>query len=184
MVTVFLAEGFEEIEAMTPVDLLRRAGIEVKTVGVAGKTVVGSHGIPVVCDLTAADLTLDGTLEAVVLPGGMPGTRNLEQSDAVQKALSYCAKNGKLIAAICAAPSVLGHAGLLRGKQATCFPGFEKELTGATLSPLAAVRDGNVVTSRGAGTAIAFAAEIIAALRDRAAADKIVASIQTPSYDR
>lgn len=178
MVYVFLAQGFEEIEALTPVDLLRRAGIEVKTVAVAEQAVVGAHGIPVFADMTRYDVSLDDALTAVILPGGMPGTKNLEHAEVVQRTLAYCNAKGRLIAAICAAPSILGHAGLLQGKEATCFPGFESELDGATLSSLPAVRDGNIITSRGAGTAIEFAAEILAALKDRETADKIVASIQ------
>ncbi len=180
MVYVFLAQGFEEIEALTPVDLLRRAGIEVKTVAVAEQAVVGAHGIPVFADSTRYDVTLNSDLAAVVLPGGMPGTKNLEASETVQQALAYANARGILIGAICAAPSILGHAGLLHGKQATCYPGFESELDGAILSPRPAVRDGNIITSRGAGTAVEFAAELIAALKNRETADKVVASIQKP----
>lgn len=179
MIYVFLANGFEEIEALTPVDLLRRAGIPVETVAVGERTVTGSHKIPVLADRTAEDLPFD-SIDGIILPGGMPGTKNLEADETVQKALSYCAAHGKPIAAICAAPSVLGHAGLLRGKRATCFPGFENDLLGATVTNLPAVRDGNIITSRGAGTATEFAAELIAYLKDRATAEKIVSSIQKP----
>lgn len=176
MITVFLATGFEEIEALTPVDLLRRAGVEVKTVGVGSKTVVGSHGIPVTADLTEAELMINN-LDGVILPGGMPGTKNLEASETVQKAIAYCAAHGKLLAAICAAPSVLGHAGLLRDKRATCFPGFEKDLLGATFVKEDAVRDENVITSRGAGTALAFAEKLIAYAANEEKAANILSSV-------
>lgn len=178
MVYVFLANGFEEMEALTPVDMLRRAEIEVKTVAVAEQAVVGAHSIPVFADMTKYDISLDDDLEAVILPGGMPGTVNLEHSEAVQKALAYMNAKGRLICAICAAPSVLGHAGLLQGKKATCFPGFEEQLDGAEVVDVPAVKDGNIITSRGAGTAIEFSAEIISALRGEEAAKKVVAAIQ------
>ena len=178
MVYVFLAEGFEEIEALTPVDLLRRAKIDVKTVGIGGRTVTGAHAIPVTADITEKDIKLDGELHAVILPGGMPGTKNLEKSETVQKTLAYMNAKGGLVCAICAAPSVLGHAGLLKNKHATCFPGFEDQLTGAIIKNTAVVRDGSIITSKGAGTAIEFAAEIISALVNRDTAEKIVASIQ------
>ena len=178
MVYVFLANGFEEIEALTPVDLLRRAGIEVKTIAVAEQLVLGAHNIPVLADGTRFDVELNDGLEAVILPGGMPGTKNLERNETVQKALAYMNAKGRLICAICAAPSILGHAGLLQGKKATCFPGFETELDGADVLDIPAIRDGNIITSRGAGTAIEFSREIIAYLKDEETADSIVAAIQ------
>lgn len=156
MVYVFLAKGFEELEALTPVDVLRRAGIEVKTVGVTGKRVSGSHGISVNCDITVNDAEFDG-LDGIILPGGMPGTVNLENNEKVSEFINYCAKKNKIIGAICAAPSILGHKGLLQGKNAVCFTGFEKELTGAHVLDRTAVRDGNIVTGWGAGGAMDFA---------------------------
>lgn len=156
MVYVFLAKGFEELEALTPVDVLRRAGVQVKTVGVTGKRVSGSHGISVNCDLTvdeAEHVDLDG----IILPGGMPGTVNLENNPMVCEFVDYAAQNGKIIGAICAAPIILGHKGLLQGRNATCFTGFEKELTGARIIDRPAVRDGNIVTGWGAGGAFDFA---------------------------
>lgn len=163
MVYVFLADGFEEVEALVPVDVLRRAGISVTTVGVTGKTVIGSHGIPVVCDAEIDGLQpID--LEAVVLPGGLPGTTNLEACDGVHVFLDCAENSGAIIAAICAAPSVLGHKGLLKGKRATCYTGFEKELIGATVTGEPAVRDGNIVTGRGAGAAFEFAFLLLNAL--------------------
>lgn len=163
MIYVFLAEGFEEVEALTPVDVLRRAGRTVQTVGVTGSTVKGAHGIPVLADIEAKDIVLDEALEMIVLPGGMPGTLNLEKSDAVQKAIAYCAQNDRYIAAICAAPSILGHLGLLNGKHAVCYPGFEDALTGAEVLTRPTVTDGRFITGRGPGAAMDFALALTAA---------------------
>ena len=131
MIYVFLANGFEEIEGLTVVDFLRRAELEVCTVGVGGKLITGAHNIPVFCDLDESEVRLDGELKAVVLPGGMPGTVHLGEDDTVSQVIREFAKEGKLVAAICAAPSVLGQAGILNGKKAACHPGFEEKLTGA-----------------------------------------------------
>lgn len=157
MIYVFLAEGFEEVEALTPVDCLRRAKQEVQTVGVGGRFIVGSHGIPVAADISTDEMVLDDAVDMIVLPGGMPGTLHLEKSDAVQKALTFCAEHDKLIAAICAAPSVLGKRGMLSGRKAVCYPGFEKHLTGAEIPDVPAIRDGNFITGRGPGAAMDFA---------------------------
>lgn len=178
MVYVFLAEGFEEIEALTPVDYLRRAGIEVKTAGITGKTVTGSHNVPVVCDIEGGDVKLNEDLEGIILPGGMPGTLNLEKSETVQEAVKYCMDNNRLVSAICAAPSILGHLNLLNGKKAICFPGFEKDLYGAEIADAYAVTDGNIITAKGAGSASEFAFEIIKYLTDKETAKKIKASVQ------
>ena len=134
MIYVFLADGFEEVEALTPVDLLRRSGKDVKLVGVAAKRVTGSHGINVECDITAGEIVLGGDLEMIVLPGGMPGTLNLEKSEVVQTAVDFCYDRNIPIGAICAAPSILGHKGLLQGREAIAYPGFEGQLTGAQIS--------------------------------------------------
>lgn len=163
MVYVFFADGFEEIEALTPVDVLRRAGLEVLTVGVTGKTVTGSHGIPIVCD-AEIDALKPVDIDAVVLPGGLPGTTNLEASAKVQEFIDVANSKGAIIAAICAAPSVLGHKGLLQGKRATCYTGFEKDLVGAVATGEPAVRDGNIVTGRGAGAAFEFAFKLLDAI--------------------
>ena len=120
MIYVFLANGFEEVEALAPVDMLRRAKLDVTTVGVTGKTVTGSHGIPLTADITAEELNIGADMEMIVLPGGMPGTLNEEASPAVQAAINYCTANDRWIGAICAAPSILGHKGLLKGKTAVC----------------------------------------------------------------
>lgn len=159
MIYVFLAEGFEEIEALATVDILRRAGMDVKTVSVTGKKeVTGSHNITVTADVTEINI-MDA--ETVILPGGMPGTLNLKASDMVQNAISYAFDNNKLMCAICAAPLVFGNAGFLKGKKAACYPGFEKELIGAEVVYEPVVTDGNIITSRGAGTAHLFAFEIL-----------------------
>ena len=131
MVYVFLANGFEELEALAPVDILRRAKADVKTVGVSGMNVTSSHGVAVTADISADELILNDDLEMIVLPGGMPGTLNLEASEIVQRSVDFCADNDRYIAAICAAPSILGHKGLLKGKKATSFPKFNSELEGA-----------------------------------------------------
>ena len=180
MLYCFLAPGFEETEAIAPIDMLRRAKIDVKTVGIGAKTIVGSHGVPMVCDLTEDEIMLDDTLQGVILPGGMPGTRNLENSAAVQAALDYCSENGRLLCAICAAPSVLGHKGLLKKKEAIAFPGFEDDLFGAVISDRFVVTDGNIITAKGAGVALDFGLAIVAAIKDKATAEAIKAAIQCP----
>lgn len=164
MVYCFLADGFEELEAIAPVDMLKRAGTEVITVGVTGKTVTGSHSIPFVADITADEISLTEELQAVILPGGMPGTLNLEKSDKVQQAIDFAVANGKYVCAICAAPSILGHKGLLKGKKATAFPGFEKDLEGATVNGDFVVTDGKFITAKGAGVATEFGLEIVRCL--------------------
>ena len=177
MIYVFLANGFEEVEALTPVDFLRRCDLDVRTVGVSGPVAMGSHKIPVGCDLTVEELDLEGC-DGVILPGGMPGTLNLEACEEVKNAVLWCAEHGKWIGAICAAPSVLGHLGLLKGKKATCFPGFEEELTGAEVLTDAVVRDGNIITSRGAGTASQFAFALIEAFCSPEQAARTKAGVQ------
>ena len=180
MVYLFLADGFEIIEAMAPLDMLTRAGIDVKTVGVTGELVKASCGVEV-----KADITIDSfdfyDVEGIILPGGMPGTLNLENSTAVQKAVDNAENIGALICAICAAPSILGHKGLLNGKEATCFPGFEEALEGAELSESYVVRDGNIITARGAGVCIEFGLEIVKAIKGKETALAIKKSIQ--KYD-
>lgn len=163
MVYVFLADGFEEIEALTPVDVLRRAGIETKTVGVTGKTVTGSHGISVNCDIEISNADTKD-LDAVILPGGLPGADYLDKSEKVHAFLSFAEENGLIVAAICAAPAILGRHGMLDGKNAVCFTGFEGELKGANVMREKAVRDSNIITACGAGAAFEFAFLILNAL--------------------
>lgn len=159
MVIVLLAEGFEELEALSPVDILRRENIEVKTVGIGGKTVTGAHGITVSCDLLAEEVD-KSEISAVIFPGGMPGSLNLDASPFTDKFIEAAIKNGGRLAAICAAPLVLGRRGLLRGKRATCFPGFESELIGATPTGEAVVTDGRITTARDFRAAVAFGDEL------------------------
>lgn len=155
MIYVFLAQGFEECEALAPIDILRRAGLNVKTVGVGSKTITGAHDISVQCDILDTDAVTDN-LEAIILPGGMPGTLNLEKSEIVQSFINFAANNNLILGAICAAPSILGHKNLLCGKTATCFTGFEKDLVGANVVNERAVKDGNIITAYGAGAAFDF----------------------------
>lgn len=164
MIYVFLANGFEETEAVAPIDILRRCELDVVTVGIGGNTVKSSHGLTVVTDITEREVVLDGKLECVVLPGGMPGTLNLEKSETVQKAIDYCTANGLYIGAICAAPSILGHKGLLKGKKAVCYTGFEQQLEGAEIADEPTVQDGKIITARGAGAAIDFGLKLVEAL--------------------
>ena len=175
MIYMFLANGFEEIEALLPLDLMRRVGLEVTTVGIGGKDITGSHGITVKADITDSDLA-DNAPECVILPGGMPGTKNLDASPVVHKALDDALENNSLICAICAAPMILGKRGILRGKKATCFPGFEDYLEGATVGGRA-VRDGQVITGIGMGAALEFGIEIVAALKGRGEAEKLAAAV-------
>ena len=177
MICVFLANGFEEIEALATVDVLRRAELDVRTVGVGGKLVTGAHGIAVQADWEEKDVVTD-PLQAVVLPGGMPGTLNLEKSPIVQAAVRECMESGKFVAAICAAPSVLGHMGLLQGRKSVCFPGFESQLVGAQLSQKPVCTDKNLITARGAGVAVDFALELVTQLLDSQTAEKIRMSMQ------
>ena len=159
MVIVLLADGFEEIEALTPVDILRRRGVDVKTVGITGEVVRGSHGIPVVADMKPDEVDT-GAVELTVLPGGMPGSLNLDSSPYTDKFIKAAIENGGRVAAICAAPLVLGRRGYLDGKRATCFPGFESELRGATVTGEAVVTDGIFTTGSGMEVALAFAREL------------------------
>jgi len=160
MIAVFLADGFEEIEALTPVDILRRAGKEVCLVGVTGKIVTGSHGICVTTDCEMGNMPQDD-IEALILPGG-PGHKNLDKCDALKEMIREENKKETLICAICAAPSILGKMELLTGKKATCFPGYESELIGADVQMGASVViDGMFITARGAGAASSFGFAIV-----------------------
>lgn len=178
MIYLFLANGFEEVEALGTLDVLRRAELEVFTVGVGEQAVTGSHGITVLADLFEDDLIISDKIDAVVLPGGMPGTLNLEKSETVNLAVDYAFENQKLLCAICAAPSILGHKGILKGKNAACFPGFESELTGAAVSDKFVCVDGKIITAKGMGSSVEFGLRIVEALKGKAASDKIRASLQ------
>lgn len=161
MIYLFLADGFEETEALVTVDVLRRAEYEIKTVGVGKDTVTGTHGICVKADISEAEVVLDDELEAVILPGGMPGTLNLKGSEKVKEAVLFANENGKTVGAICAAPSVLGEWGLLKGKTATCYPGFEEALVGAEVCDAPCVISDNIVTAKGAGTVFEFSFALV-----------------------
>ena len=170
---VFFGKGYEEIEALTVVDLLRRAGIEVVCVAVNNeKSVTGSHNICVGMDAGIDDIDFD-SFDILVCPGGMPGTKNLEVCETLTKHLRAFYEAGKLIGAICAAPGIFGHMGILKGKKACIYPGMEAELTGAQVVYDKVVKADNVITSRGMGTAIAFGLEIVKNLLDEEAAQKL-----------
>lgn len=176
MIYLFLAEGFEEIEALTPVDVLRRAGLDLKTVAVGkSKTVKGAHGIEVVADLLESELGAD-IPETIILPGGMPGTINLEESEVVIDTLARSIMNGSLVCAICAAPSILGISGYLKHKKATCYPGFEEYLDGATFTDERVIRDGNIITAKGMGCAAEFSLMIVETLCSKEKADEVALS--------
>lgn len=160
MLYLLLAEGFEETEALAPADVIRRAGLEVQLAGVTGPRVTGAHGIEVTTDIPIGEIDLE-TLEGLILPGGMPGTLNLQQNDQVEHLIRRAAEEKKLIAAICAAPMILGELGLLEGRAATCFPGYEENLSGAELKPDPVVCDGPFITARGAGVSLQFGAAIV-----------------------
>ena len=163
-VVVFLADGFEEVEGLTVVDLLRRAGAVVETVSVMGKLQIdGAHGIQVEADELFEKAFFDDA-ELLVLPGGMPGTLHLKEHKGLADLLCKFNEKGKRIAAICAAPTVLGNLGLLKGKRITCYPGVETEIQGAVMLRTQVAVDGNIITSRGVGTAIAFALKLIEVL--------------------
>ena len=165
MVYVLLGEGFEEVEAITPVDLLRRAGVTVNTVGVTGKIVPGSHGIGIEADITLDQMDLS-SCEMIVLPGGLKGVASLRSSQKAMDAVAACWKAGKFTAAICAGPTVLADLGIPDGKEATCYPGCEEKMGSARMVPdAAAVRDGKLITGTSAGCAIPFALKLIQALK-------------------
>ena len=164
-VGIFLADGFEEIEGLTVVDILRRAGIDISMISINGKKkVTGAHGIALDTDEDIVQCDPD-KLDMLVLPGGMPGTTNLAACEKLTEALKKADQEKRGIAAICAAPSVLGDLGFLKGKKAVCYPGFESRLTGAEVLAVPVVTDGHITTSRGMGTAIAFALELTKRLK-------------------
>jgi protein deglycase len=177
-IIVILADGFEEVEAVTVIDLLRRADISVTTVALKKQEVSGAHGIVVQAETTIRHLPR--SYDGIVLPGGGTGTRNLAESAAVLDLVKDAFERNLLCGAICAAPSVFGKAGILAAIRATCYPGFEDQLVGARYIEAAVVRDKNVVTSRGVGTAIAFALELVSILTDEATAERIGAQILYP----
>lgn len=176
-VGIFLADGFEEIEGLTVVDILRRAGIDISMISINGKKkVTGAHGIALDMDEDIVQCDPD-KLDMLVLPGGMPGTTNLAACEKLTEALKKADQEKRGIAAICAAPSVLGDLGFLKGKKAVCYPGFESRLTGAEVLAVPVVTDGHITTSRGMGTAIEFALELTKRLKDEETAKQVGRSI-------
>lgn len=174
----FLADGFEEIEALATIDILRRADIPVTTVGVGGDVICGAHDICVTADMPIGDFAFDEDASGIILPGGMPGVKNLYADENVREAVSYCQSRGLYLCAICAAPSILGRMGVLNGKKVTCFPGFEKELKGAEVTGEKVVVDGKVITAKGAGCAMDFGFTIVAQVQSEADAARIASSMQ------
>jgi 4-methyl-5(b-hydroxyethyl)-thiazole monophosphate biosynthesis len=172
-----LAAGFEEIEAVTVIDILRRVGVEVVVAGIGGDAITGSHGITVSCDARVEAVDPAGA-DAIVLPGGMPGARNLGESGAVRALVTEMAAAGKLVAAVCAAPTVLAACGVTDGRRATSHPAHAAEMGACRYDEAAVVEDGNVITSRGAGTTIEFAAAIAARLAGAEAAREVLERIQ------
>jgi 4-methyl-5(b-hydroxyethyl)-thiazole monophosphate biosynthesis len=176
-VSVFLANGFEEMEAITPIDILRRADIKVNTISISDNyEVCGAHGIKIIADYLFDDVDFSKS-DLLFLPGGMPGTKNLDGHEGLKNLIINHFNLGKNIAAICAAPSILGKLGILEGKEAICYPGFENQLLGATLSENKVVKSGTIITAQGAGVAVDFALKLVEELKGKLVADKIASSI-------
>ncbi len=177
MVYLLLGTGFEETEAIAPLDLMRRAGIEVLSVGISGKTVTGSHNIPIEADITIGEMDLTN-LDMIVVPGGLGGVASIRASQEALDALRFAWDNDKFVAAICAGPTILSDLGITDGKKATCYPGFEKEMAKATmLANVPCVRDGKLITGTSAGCAIPFGLALVEALKGAETAQKIADQI-------
>lgn len=182
-VYIFLADGFEELEALAPLDILRRAGLDVELVSITDEIeVVGSHGLRVLCDSTI-DLISPENAELLILPGGMPGSDNLAASEELAEILVKHNKEGKRLAAICAAPYVLGELHILEGKQATCYPGYEDKLLGAEFLNQSVVVSQNVITGNGAGAAVKFAFKIVAELKGQRLADFLAEKMMNDKFE-
>lgn len=174
MIYMFCADGVEEVEALATLDVIRRASLDITTVGIKNKTVTGPHGITFFADITIDEFEAGHEeCECVILPGGGVGTETLANNKTVCDFVKEVDSEGGVVAAICAAPSVLGRLGILNGKRAICYPGFEKYLTGAEVFPSKVVHDGNIITARGMGCAVLFGLEIVAALCGRDLSDDI-----------
>jgi len=181
-IAVHLATGFEEIEAITIIDILRRAGLNVIVASVTGDYLVdGAHHIPVKADTLFEDVDYD-SVDMMILPGGTEGAENLDRHEGLKSWVKKFHDSGKLIGAICAAPMVLGHLGLLEGKTAVCYPGYEKELKGATIGSSPAVVDGKLVTGRGIGAALNFSLEIVKLIVGKEKADKLAQGTLTQTW--
>ena len=184
MIYMFLAEGFEEIEALCPLDLMRRAGLSVATVGVGGEYITGAHSITVKADMSESDFVAnhcESDAEMIFLPGGMPGTLNLEASQTVCDAVRSAVEDRKYVAAICAAPSILGKMGLLLGKEAICYPGFERFLEGATISDERVVLDSNILTAAGMGAALDMGLKIVVKISSQSSTKVTVSAENGPA---
>ena len=177
MIYMFLADGFEEVEALAPLDILRRANADIVSVGVTGDYIKGAHDIVVKADIALSDVEKE-KIDALILPGGLGGTNNMDNSSEVKNLVQYAADNKKLVCAICAAPSILGKMGLLEGKEATCYPGFEDTFKGGKYVKQSVVRCDNFITSDGMGSAYKFGFEITSALFGNEVAEKIKEQIQ------
>ena len=176
MIYIFLADGFEEVEALAPLDILRRAEIPVVTVGVNAEDITGAHNISVKADISVDDVKTE-EIDGVILPGGMPGTLNLQKNVKVMEYVKYAYDNNKLLGAICAAPMILGELGYLSGIEAICFPGFEEHLKGATISQKGVVCEENIITAKGAGVALEFGGAIVNYF-ENGKGDEILAQMQ------
>lgn len=174
----FLADGFEETEALAPVDILRRADIDVTTVGVGGDVIRGSHNIHVTADMNIDEFEINEDISGVILPGGMPGVKNLYAEQRVLDTVNKAYQNDLFVCAICAAPMILGRLGIVSGRKATCFPGFEDELKGAEVTGEKVVVDGKVITAKGAGCALDFGFAITAQVVGEETACRIASSMQ------
>lgn len=172
MVYVIFGNGFEELEALAPVDLLRRAGVDVVTVGIGAHEITTSRGVKIIADITDAEMRIEG-LEMIVLPGGLGGTDAIMHCENVRRIVRYAYDNDLWVCAICAAPTVLGDMGLLKGKRAVCYPGNESLLTGATIEDADVVTDGKIITGRAAGASIPFALKLVEALKGADEAENI-----------
>lgn len=181
MVYVFLANGFEEVEALTPIDCLKRCGIEVITVGVGGEYITSSHNITIKTDITDDSVKLTKDIQMIVCPGGMPGTLNLEKSVAVQKTIDFCVENDIYVACICAAPIILGHKGLLQGKNACCYKGFENDLLGANVVYDSVTVSDKFITSRGMGVALDFGVKLVEVLKSKEVAQDLLNKVMYPT---
>ena len=176
MVYMLLGTGFEETEAIAPLDLLRRAGVEVATVGINGKVITGSHGIPVTADMELSEMNLDN-MDMIVLPGGLGGVNSIKASEKALEAVRYAYDSGKFVAAICAGPTILAQLHITEGKNATCYPGCETQMGSANMVNAAAVTDGKIITGTSAGCAIPFGLALITALKGEEAAAAIAKQI-------
>ena len=172
MVYVLLGTGFEETEAIAPIDLLRRAGVDVLTVGIQGKLVYGGHAIGIEADITIDQMDLNN-LEMIVLPGGLGGVKSIKESDAALNAIRYAHENGKFVAAICAGPTILAQLGITDGLDAVCYPGCEEDMGAAHMITAPCVRSGKVITGTSAGCAVPFGLKLVEALKGAEEADRI-----------